>query len=787
MINQIFKNIFRNVLKDKVFSAINLGNLVVGFTAFILLTLIVYHEFNWDKYQENYSRIYRVQTRQEDSQPTNYCTYSPAAIRYRLMEDVPEVEKVLLMREMDGQFLSSGDEKQVYDLQGYWSEHNVFEIFTYRFLEGEKQNALVEPNTIVLSKKMADNIFPDGKALGKMVILGKQLSLRVDGVFADLPKSTNIRPSFMVSMRTYEMVSNRADFRDNWTAIDNDNFVLLKKGADPKTIDLKIKDAFKKVKNYEKSTPYLHPISKWHTSPNSQYDVIIGLSILSLAAFLTLLLACINYINLMLANSTSRAKEIGIKKVVGFSKKAIAIQFLAETMILTFVAALAGLFLAHLATPLLDKIIQRELEINLFDDFRLPGIVLLVSLVAGFLSGSYPAFVLASYNPVKVLKGKLFNSGAKKVSLKKSLVVLQFSISLFMLIVSLILFNHVNYFLNKNFGFQKENLIFAEIRTSEKVSFATLKERLLRHSEIIDASFSRTIPFDGNVGGYISWEGGSPDEKVMISRNYVNYDFIPTYNIPVVKGRNFSKEFPADIKSVIVNETAVKVFGWDDPIGKNINLYGQNYPVIGVVKDFHPFSVHNPIPTYIMFLRSDTLSGGSRVTVRFIPGAEQKAKQLVKTELESLMPNDPFEFKDFQLNISADYALTFWQTMKRIFIFFAGVTIFIASIGLFGLILFTTKRRVKEIGVRKILGSSVAEIYWQLSGEVLGLLVFAIVFACPAAYLLYKFMPGAYKEPLQIWVFFISVVVIALIAFLTISYHVLKVARNNPSEALRYE
>jgi putative ABC transport system permease protein len=787
MIKHIFKNIFRNILKDKVFSLINLGNIVVGFTAFILLSLIVYHEFNWDKYQENYSRIYRVQTRQEDSHPTNYCTYSPAAYRYRLMEDLPEVEKVLLMHEMQGQYLSSGNEKQVYDTKGYWSEHNVFEIFTYRFLEGDKNNALADPNTIVLSKEMAGKIFPGGKAVGKMVILGKHVSLRVDGVYADLPKSSGIRPSFLVSLRTYETLSGRADFRNNWTYIDNDNIVLLKKGADPRSVDAKIKYAFKDVRNYEKSFPYLHPVSKWHTAPNSQPDLIIGLSILSLAAFLILLLSCVNYINLTLANSTRRALEIGIKKVVGFSKRAVAVQFIAETMVLTFVAAVVGIALAQICTPLLSKIVQRELEINLFDDFRLPLLIIGVSLVAGFLSGCYPSFVLASYNPVKVLKGKLFSSKAKKVSLKKVLVVLQFSISLFMLIASLIFFNHVNFMLNKSLGFPKENLIFTEIDASQKVSFATLKERLVQHPEIVDATFSSTIPFNGNIGGYTSWDGAMPNEKVMISRNYINYDFIPTFGLQVIKGRNFSKDYPADCNAAIINETAAKAFGWDDPIGKNIDFSGRKIPVVGLVKDFHAFSVHNPIPTYIMFLRADTLSGASFITVRFAPGTETKAKQLVKTELENLMPNDPFEFKDFQLNITADFAITFWQTMKRIFEFFAIVTIFIASIGLFGLILFTTKRRVKEIGVRKILGSSVSEIFGQLSGEVMGLLVFAMLFACPAAYLLYKTMPGAYKEPIQIWGFLISAITIALIAFLTICYHVLKVARSNPSEALRYE
>ena len=787
MIKHIFINIFRNIIKNKIFSITNMVNLIVGFTAFILISLIVYHEFNWDRYQKNYSRIYRVQTRQEDAQPTNYCTYSPPAIRYRLMEDIPEVEKVLLMHEMQGQYLSSGNDKEVYDTKGYWSENSVFDIFTYRFLEGNEENALVDANTIVLSKELADKLFPGGNALGKNVIIGKRVSFRVDGVYADLPQSTSLRPDYLASLRTYEILPGNRNMRDNWTSIESDNIVLLKKGADPNALDLKIKDAFKKVKNFEKSTPYLHPISKWHTSPNSQNDMIIGLSILSLAAFLILLLACINFINLTLANSTQRAKEIGIKKVVGFSKQAVAVQFLAETILLTFAAAIIGILLAQMVTPLLDKIIQRDLEINLFADFRLPGIILIVSLIAGILSGIYPSFVLASYKPAKVLKGKLFNSRVKKVSLKKVLVVLQFSISLFMLIASLIFFNHVNFMLNKNLGFQKDNLLFTEVHASQKISFATFKDRLLQHPEIVDASFSSTIPFNGNIGGYISWDGAMPDEKVMISRNYINYDFLPTFNIPIVKGRNFSKDYPTDNNAVIVNETAVKVFGWNDPIGKNIDYIGRKIPVIGVVKDFHPFSVHNPIPTYIMFLRPDTLLGSSFVTVRFTNGTEQKTKQLVKSELENLMPNDPFEFKDYQMNITTDDAIIFWQTLKRIFEFFTVVTIFIASIGLFGLILFTTRRRVKEIGVRKILGSSAGEIFGKLSGEIAGLLIFAVFFACPASYLLYRYMPGAYKEPLSIWIFIISVLVVTLIAFLTISYHVIVAATRNPVESLRYE
>jgi putative ABC transport system permease protein len=658
MFRQIFKNIIRSFLKDKVFSAINLSNLVVGFTAFILLSIVVYHELNWDKYQENYDRIYRVQTRQEDSQPTNYCTYGPAAVRFRLMEDVPEVEKTLLMRELKDQFLSTDGEKQLFCDLGYWAENTAFDIFTYKFIEGSQQNALAEPNTIVLSKRIADNLFHGQNALGKMVVMGKQTALKVDGVYEDLPRSSSLRPEYMVSLQTYETLSGRANFRNDWTYIDNDNIVLLRKGASPRDVDQKIKDAFKDVKNYEKSYPYLHPLSKWHISPNSQNDFIIGMSVLSLAAFLILLLSCVNFINLTMANSTRRSLEIGIKKVVGFSKRAIAAQYIAETVAITMAAAIFGLALAHITTPLLEKILRRDMEVNLFSDFKLPLFILFAGLASGILSGIYPACVISSYNPAKVLKGKLFNPVTKKVSLKKVLVVAQFSISLFMLLSSLIFFNHVNFMLHKNLGFGQENLVFAKINPRHSFSFSDLKSRLANHPEIMDISFSNTIPFKGNIGGYVSWEGGTPEQKEMISRNYVSYDFIPTYKMEIVSGRNFSRDFPADSKSVIINQTAARAFGWDEPIGKNINLYGQNYPVIGVVKDFHPFTVHMPIPVYVMFLRSDTLAESAIVSARFT-GDEKTAKQILQSEIEKVIPDDPFEFQDIQLNIQSDVGINF--------------------------------------------------------------------------------------------------------------------------------
>lgn len=792
MIKHFFINILRNFRHNKVFTVINLTNLIIGFAVFILFSVVISYEINYDKFNTNYERIYRVQTKQEDSYPTNYCTYSPAAFRFHLMADVPEVEDVLLMREVSGgakgsgQYFTLPDGSQLYELNGYWSENSIFEIFTINLIEGSKNNALTEPGTIALSETLSKKIFPNENALGKQVIIGKRFPLTVSAVYADFPSNSDLQATYLVSMATYPALSGNPAFSENWTNISFDNYVLLKKNADPKLVDAKIKEAFKNVRNFEKSSPYLHPLSKLHVSPNSQPDMLIGLGILSLAAILVLILSCVNYVNLSLANSTQRSTEIGIKKVVGSSKKLIAVQFLSETVMHSLFAATVALFVAQASFPLLNYMLNKNLDYSLWGNPQLLLFIFLVSLLVGILSGLYPSLVISAYNPVKVLKGKLFSNGGNSINIKKILVAAQFSISLFMLIVSFILLNHVNFILNKDLGFENRNILYTEINPRDNMAFETVKSSMLQHPEIADISFSSTIPFVGNIGGYVSWEDAEPDEKEMISRNYVNYDFIPTYNMKMAYGRNFSKDYPADNKACIINETALKVFGWSDPIGKQIILEGKSYPVIGVVKDFHPFSVHNPIPTYIMFLNNNVISGSTLLSVRF-NGDEQKAKTLIARELENIFPNDPFEFKDFSVAFYLDEAIPFWQSMKRMFIFFSVVTLLISTIGLFGLILFTIKRRTKEIGVRKVLGSSVSSVYWQLSTEVIGMLGFAILVGCPGAIIIYQTMPGAYKEPLSVTEFLIAIVLVAVIAFLTISYHVLKIAVSNPVEALRYE
>jgi len=792
MLKYFLQSVYRNIKKNKISSFLNLINLVFGFGTFILFASLVNYEFNFDTYNTNYDNIYRIQTKQEDSYPTNFCTYSPSALRYHVLADLPEVKEVLLMREISGnqgsgQFFTLPDGSQLYEKLGYWCENSIFDIFSIKIKEGSQGNALTDPQTIVITETLQQKLFPQGGAVGKEVVIGKRYPLKVTAVIKDFPVNSSIRPSYLISMSTFEALSDSRDFRNNWTAINNDNIVLLKEGADPNKVNAKIKDTFKNVREFEKTTPYLHPLSKMHLSPNSQPDYYIILSMLSLAAILMLILSCINYVNLSIANSTQRACEIGIKKVVGFSKKGIAVQFLGETMLFSFVAMILGIIVAILAFPVLNNLLDKQLDYSVFFQGRLILIVVVTSLVAGILSGIHPALIISSYNPVRVLKGKLFNDKTKSISTKKILITAQFAISLFMLMVSLIMNNHVQFILNKDLGFDNKNILYAEMNVKDAIPFETIKNRMHQYPEIADVTISSTMPFNGNIGGYVTWEGGMPDQKEMISRNYVNYDFIPTYNLKMAYGRNFSTEYPADNQNCIINETAMKAFGWTNPIGKQLTLYGKAYPVIGVVKDFHAFSVHNPIPNYIMFLDKNVLVGSKMLTIRFTPGNGQKAKQLATRELETIMPNVPFELKYFSDILYTENAFKLWKAFEKLFLIFAIVSLVVSSIGLFGLMLFTIKRRTKEIGIRKVLGSSVATIFKNLSLEIFELLGVATLIACPAAVVIYKILPGTYKEPLSIMVFVIGIVIIAVIAQLTISYHVLKVAASNPVEALHFE
>lgn len=791
MFKQTLYMLVRRYSKDSMFSFINLINLIVGFATFILLSQYISAMLSFDKHNVNYDRIYRVQLFQD--QPENRVKHSSsitAALSRHDLVGLPEIEQIVLFHDVgdnnkNGVFLSVDKKTQFLTRYGYYADQSVFDVLTFRFLEGSSQYALTQPYSIVLSKSLADKLFPAGKAIGQNVYGENKSVLTVTGIYEDIPVRSSWRPTYLLPMNTFTATTGWADFEDNYRAYSFGTYVLLKKNADPANVDSKINNA---LKDYRKEHfPYLRPMSKLYLNPFYEPDMLIALALDSFIGILIQLLASMNFINLQTANATSRFREIGIMKTVGFSKKQLWKQFMSESIIMACIGGILGLMLAQLVLPAFNKWIGIDLLTNIFTDWKLICIILAVTILAGFISGIHPAYVISSFNPVATLKQKFVDSKTTGISLKKILVTGQFSISLFLLIVSAIIYRQTHYMNNRDMGFESHNLLFANIVTDKKASFDVLRQKLISYPEIVNACQSDYIPFILPGGNELSWEGVNPEEKVFIRISNVSYDFVPTFDLNISAGRNFSREYPSDADKCLVNETAVRVFGWEDPVGKHVRLNNKDMEVLGVISDYVVFSVHNPLEPHLYRLVSDETKSDRVYSIRFKPGMEKTAMQIVQQEFEQFFAGDAFEFKNIRSRIQNENAMLAWKSFMRVCAFLALLSIVISSVGLFGLILLYSRRKLKEIGIRKVLGFSFFNLYVIMSSGFLKLLLFAILIAWPCAFYIYKILPGANKYQIQAWEFIIATLIIFIVALATISYQIIKAVKVRPVEVLKDE
>lgn len=788
MVRAFFIELYRNLKKNLVSSSIIFFNLIVGYIAFIALFLIVNGEFNYDIHNKNYDRIYSVQVKRTDTHPIDYAVRVPSLIRYEVFNDMPEVETCLMMREIPCNFFTMKDGSQIRQTNGYFSENTIFDIFTIDIVQGNPQNALTRPNTIAISESFASRIFPDGNAVGSHIVIDKKMSTEVTLVYKDFPGRANVRPDYMISFATYESLN--PNFR-SWGGWDFNFYVMLKQDANANAINNKIENSIKE-RIHEEVVPFLHHISLHHISPNNQKDIIFAMYLLGIAAFLILILSYVNFTNLTLANATIRAKEIGIKKVSGCSKMILAIQFISESLIITYISMIVGLLITTLLLPYLNYFLPTSslvsMDYSLWKNPTLLFIVFGSGTAIGILAGCYPAFVMSSYKSVNILKGKLFSNGEKKISLKKILLVAQFTISIFMLLAGINMTRRVDFMTNSDLGFENKNIVFSENQLSETTDFESIRQQLKQNPDIIDVCYSKTIPFYNNSGGRFSWEGNPDDKKIDCRANFVTYGFLNTFNIPVIEGRDFSTEYPSDNTSCIINETALKAMNMDEPIGKKIDWYGKNFTIIGVVKDFHPYTIHNPIAPYILFLReNDKANDKALLTIRYVPGKEKEIKQNVTLRLSEMFPDEPFVLNSFSIVFDTDMAMFFYRTIKKAFIYFSIISIIMSALGLFAIMSFSVKRRLKEIGVRKVLGSTGSQIFFTLSNGIFLLLGISAVLALPLTLLLIKAINGAMVVPLEISDVLICIGLVAAIVLLTIAYHIHHAVNSNPVESLKYE
>ena len=532
-------------------------------------------------------------------------------------------------------------------------------------------------------------------------------------------------------------------------------------------------------------TLYLLPLKDAFLHPNDQNDYMVAIFLYGLIAVFILLLASVNFINLTTANSSTRAKEIGIKKVSGSNRQTLIRQFLSESVIIALIAMNVAFVVAKLFLPVFSRIINRELQFTYSENYGFIIALFGIAIIIGLLSGIYPALFLSSFKTINILKTNIFKNQSGKIGFKKVLITFQLFISVFLIIGTLMVLKQVNHMMTMDRGFNIHNIIYAQFKSKkENGTIKDLRNRFLHYPEIENVTISLNAPFRGNEGRSINWEG-SGDEQINARYNRVDEHFLETYQIKLVQGRNFMADSKSDIKECIINQAALKVFGWKDPIGKK--LYDNQYQVMGVVKDFHYANMHDKIEPYIFVLHSGNTYGENIYSIRVKPDNILLTRRKITEVFDDYFPNDAFEFWFLENQFYQNDAYKNWNGVNKTFKFFSILAILISIIGLFGLISFTAKKRVKEMGIRKVFGSTPKQIYFLLAKEYIPLLLASIILGSVGAFILYHHLPGAYKYHMQIWEYVIAWLITILFVLLTISYQSIMVALRNPVESLRYE
>lgn len=818
MIKNYFKIAWRNLVKNKVFSFINILGLTVGITSCMLITLYILNEISYDRYQKNGNNIYQlgttfIQQGKEMNLPT-----TPAPMAHAMQMDFPEIE---MNTRMMGLFAEdktlmqyndkNGESKSFYETKGYLADSTFFRMFTYKFIEGNAATALNNPNSIVLSEEIAQKIFGGQQALNKVIHISSSSNgdydFMVTGVFRPNTRPSHIDARFFLSMKggniDQYIARNGNSFATNNMFF---TYLLLKPGSDTKNLLAKFpafidKYAGKDLKamGFGKKQ-FLIALKDIHLRSGMNNDVSPSgsmpyLYILGSIALFILLIACINFMNLSTARSSKRSAEVGIRKVLGAEKGALVKQFLGESVFMSLIAFVFAFLITVFLLPSFSSVSGKNLFLSFPGDLPIIVSFFLLSIFTGLFAGSYPAFYLSAFKPIKVIKGKFSNSLAA-VSLRKGLVVFQFVISVVLIIASVVISKQMKYLRSADLGFDKERQIIIPLRSgTAKNMFSSFKNELTPNSQIMSVGGSLYNPGIFNPSDNLLYkEGQSMNDAKRTRTNQVDAGYLKTLNMKPVAGRLFSEEFPGDTNyRIILNECAVKEIGFKSPqdaVNKKVyfDYQGTQYgwEIIGVVKDFHFEDMHQPITPYSYQLNSKN-NEFNYLLVHAKPGDMSTLLTLIEKSWHKLNPGEPFEYSflddDFQKNYLAE------NRLSSIVSYFTLIAIIICCLGLFGLATFSAEQRIKEIGVRKVLGASVTGIVALLSKDFLKLVLIAIVIASPIAwYIMHKWLQDfAYRINIEWWIFLLAGIIATVIAFLTISYQAIKTANSNPVKSLRTE
>lgn len=794
MIKNLFLVAIRNFKKDKGYNLLNVLGLAIGITFSLLLIFYVIDELSYDRYHKNADRIFRVVS--YVNEPENKMKWSSTQFPLgpTLKKDYPEVEQSARFVNADRAQYKHGD-KEFYEEKIFYADSNLFQIFTHKFLEGNAATALMEPHSMVLTKTLAEKYYGKGNtAVGQSLQDNFGETYKITGVVEDVPKNSHIIFNGLISVNTLP-----ADFADSWGEFNYYTYVLLRPNTNKEVFAKKLLPMYDKymASVFAQFNIKIHygvqPITSihLHSDMQSEPEEIGSMSyiwIFSAVALFMLIIACINYMNMATARSARRAKEIGIRKVAGSTKSQLVAQFLSESVLLTVFSLLLSLVAIYFLLPYFNTLSGKFISFGSLINFTTLLILLGIVLFVGLLGGSYPAFYLSKFKPVAVLKGALAK-GSSNVVLRRTLVVVQFSISMVMLICTLVVYNQLQYMQNKDLGFNKEHVlsVTANGNGDMRGKVSSFQNELRKNLGIVSVSSAQATPGDGgeNFNLFtVESKNGFIDKGV--DTYGIDENYLENLGIKLVKGRNFSG-LPDTLNSILVNESMVKDFGWGEPIGKRVKFPGDTtgryLEVIGVVKDFHVKSLYNPISPLLLSYRPNSRVVQVKLAAANITSTISSIEKTWKT----IFPELAFEYKFLDQDFNSQYAAD--QKRGKIFTTFSTLTIIITCLGLLGLIAFTTEQRRKEISIRKVMGAGTTHIVSLITKNFVLLVLLSCVIAFPVAYyFMHKWLDVfPYKEGLKLSTFLFSALAVLVITMLTVGFHTIKVALSNPVKSLKTE
>ncbi|HEY9045364.1 MAG TPA: ABC transporter permease, partial [Ohtaekwangia sp.] len=765
----------------------NLIGLSTGLACVLLIYLWVNDEVSVDKFNEKDDRLYRAMEHRVRANGiwTSRTTSGPLA--ESLMADMPEVEYATPVTQGQSSLLTIGEKNITAD--GRCAGKDFFKMFSYPLLEGTPENVLADKNSVVISDILARKLFGTTEGLvGKMIEFQHETSYQVSGVFKGMPVNATEQFEYVLS---FEKFQETRDWLKSWGNTGTLTWVLLKPGIDVNAFNAKIAD-YVKVKSENQITHrtlFLKRYSESYLYDKYENGVLVGgrityVKMFSIIAVFILVIACINFMNLSTAKASRRIKEVGIKKAIGAGRRALIIQYLGESILMSFLSLLVAILLVDIFLPQFNIITGKNLSLPLNSIM----IVLAagITLLTGLLAGSYPALYLSGFNPAAVLKGK-FNIALGEAWARRGLVVFQFTLSIIFIVSVIVIYKQIEFVQSAKLGYEKDNLLYFSLegQLTDPVKQDALISEIKDIPGVVNASSSSHTLIGHNSGTYgVKWEGKDPEDKTEFENVTVNYDMIETMGVALKEGRTYSRQFGADSATIIFNEKAIEFMGMKDPIGKNVTLWGKDMQIIGVVKNFHYESLHEDVkPVFFRLDPNDTYL----LMVRLETGKEPDAMASIEKLYKKFNPGFPLDYTFVDAEYQQQYVGE--QRVAKLSRYFAGLAILISCLGLFGLASFTAERRKKEMGIRKILGSSEINIVYLISGDFTRIVFVSIIVALPLSFLAMRYWLSdfVYKISLEWWFFAGAGILALLISWLTVGTQAIRAAKVNPTQCLKEE